>query len=145
LTNRSIELVPNNAYGYAAKAMYLIFSNRPREALEVTDAGLGRNPNSSMLYLQRSKAEISFGRFEQAKSDAQQALKLEPRGPLSMWGLQQLGDAELACQSWGVDRGAMTDRAQLRRVIEARLKRRLRQPKPGPYLWCTIDNRFYQE
>ena len=95
LTNRSIELVPNNAYGYAAKAMYLIFSGRPRDALDVTDTGLARNPNSSMLYLQRSMAEASLGVFEKAKSDAEQALKLEPRGPLSTWGLRVLGDAEL--------------------------------------------------
>jgi adenylate cyclase len=95
LTNHSIELVPNNAYGYAAKAIYLIFSGRPREGLDVTDAGLARNPNSSILYLQRSMAETSLGEFEKAKSDAQQALKLEPRGPLSIWGRQALGDAEL--------------------------------------------------
>ena len=95
LTNRSIELVPNNAYGYAAKAMYLIFSGRPREGLDVTDAGLARNPNSSIFYLQRSMSETSLGEFEKAKSDAQQALKLEPRGPLSIWGRQALGDAEL--------------------------------------------------
>ncbi len=100
LTNRSIELVPNHAYGYAAKAMYLIFSDRPREALDVTDVGLGRNPNASLLYLQRSMAETSLGRFEQAKSDAQQALKLEPRGPLSIWAYQALGDAELGLENY---------------------------------------------
>jgi tetratricopeptide (TPR) repeat protein len=100
LTNRSIELVPNNAYRYVAKAMYLIFSNRPREALDVADAGLSRNPNSSMLYVQRSRAETSLGRFEQAKSDALQALKLEPDGSLSVWGLQALGDAELGLDDY---------------------------------------------
>jgi TolB-like protein/class 3 adenylate cyclase len=95
LTDRSISLVPSNAYGYAAKAMYLIFSGRPRDARDVTDAGLARNPNASILYLQRSMAETSLGQFEKAKSDAEQALKLEPRGPLSTWALQALGDAEL--------------------------------------------------
>jgi hypothetical protein len=99
-TNRSIEPVPNNAYGYAAKAMYLIFSNRPREAVDVADAGLSQNPNSSMLYVQRSRAQASLGRFEQAKSDALQALKLEPGGALSIWGLQALGDAELGVENY---------------------------------------------
>jgi tetratricopeptide (TPR) repeat protein len=53
-----------------------------------------------MLYVQRSRAETSLGRFEQAKSDALQALKLEPRGPLSIWGLQALGDAELGLENY---------------------------------------------
>ena len=44
-------------------------------------AGLAINPNYAVLYGARSTAEIFLGRFEQAKSDAQQAMRLSPRDP----------------------------------------------------------------
>jgi adenylate cyclase len=95
LTERSIELVPNNAYAYAAKALYLILTNRADQALAATNAGLEHNPNSSMLFLQRCFAESALGRFEQARSDALETLKLEPRGPLTSLARLRLAEAEL--------------------------------------------------
>ncbi len=97
--DRSITLVPDNAYGYAAKAFYLNSSNRASEALAVADVGLAHNPNAAFLFSLRSDAEFALDRFEQAKSDALQALRLEPRGPLTGWAHLALGRAE-----WGLGR-----------------------------------------
>jgi TolB-like protein/class 3 adenylate cyclase len=97
--DRSVALVPDNAYGYAAKTFYLNSSNRPREALAVADVGLAHNPNAAFLFSLRSDAEFALDRFEQAKSDALQALRLEPRGPLTGGAQLALGRAE-----WGLGR-----------------------------------------
>ena len=97
--DRSIALVPDNAYGYAAKAFYLNSSNRASEALSVTNVGLAHNPNAAFLFSLRSDAEFALDRFEQAKSDALQALRLEPRGPLTGGAHLALGKAE-----WGLGR-----------------------------------------
>jgi adenylate cyclase len=70
-------------------------SNRANEAVQVADDGLAVNPNSNQLYGARSAAEVSLGRFEQAKSHAQQSIRLSPRDP--QVGLRHitLGDAEV--------------------------------------------------
>ena len=63
--------------------------------LGAADAGLAINPNYATLYAARGTAEISLGRFEQAKSDLRQAMRLSPRDPsMSLWQLQ-LGDVEI--------------------------------------------------
>ena len=79
LADRSIALDPDNAYGYAAKTYYLSNSNCPSEALGVANTGLVHNPNNAVLHGMRSGAEAALGRFEAAKSDAQQYLRLDPR------------------------------------------------------------------
>jgi TolB-like protein/DNA-binding winged helix-turn-helix (wHTH) protein len=92
--NRAATLAPDNMRAYYAKSIYL-FLHRPDEALRAADAGLAVNPNYANLYEARAAAEINLGRFEQAKSDTQQAMRLSPRDPyLGSWH-QVLGDAEL--------------------------------------------------
>ena len=94
--NRAIALAPDNVRAYFVKADYLSLSGRFNEALGVTDAGLAINPNDVLLLEPRTTAENSLGRFEQAKADAQRAMRLSPRGP--EFGLFHLivGDAEIS-------------------------------------------------
>ena len=70
-------------------------SNRANEAVQVADDGLAVNPNSNQLYGARSAAEIALGRFEQAKSDAQELIRLSPRDPQVGLRYITLGDAEV--------------------------------------------------
>jgi hypothetical protein len=81
--DRAIALDPNNVRAYFAKASYLALSRRPSEALGAADAGLAVNSNYAQLYLPRTVAENSLGRYEQAKSDAEQAMRLSPQDPLA--------------------------------------------------------------
>jgi adenylate cyclase len=94
--NRAIALAPDNLRAYLVKADYLSLSRRYNEALGVTDAGLAINPNDVLLLEPRTTAENSLGRFEQAKADAQRAMRLSPRGPeLALFHLI-VGDAEIS-------------------------------------------------
>jgi adenylate cyclase len=70
-------------------------SNRAIEALQVADDGLATNPNSSNLYQVRSFAEVALGRFDQAISDAEQAIRLSPRDPQVGLRHVTIGDAEV--------------------------------------------------
>jgi TolB-like protein/class 3 adenylate cyclase/Tfp pilus assembly protein PilF len=93
--DRAIALAPDSVRPYAAKAWYLFAAHRWDEALRATDAGLATNPNSAPLYAQRGWIESELGRFEQAKSDVLQAMRLSPRDPdIGAWHLD-LGNAEL--------------------------------------------------
>ena len=94
--NRAIALAPDNLRAYLVKADYLSLSRRYNEALRVTDAGLAINPNDVLLLEPRTTAENSLGRFEQAKADAQRAMRLSPRGPeLALFHLI-VADAEIS-------------------------------------------------
>ncbi len=93
--DRALALAPDNWRAYYAKCTYLIFSHRANEALGVADAGLAVNPNLAPVFGARAIAETSLGRFEQAKSDARQAMRLSPRDPrMGNWH-NQIGIAEL--------------------------------------------------
>ena len=70
-------------------------SNRANEAVQVANDSLAVNPNSNQLYGARSAAEVSLGRFEQAKSDAQESIRLSPRDPQVGLRYITLGDAEV--------------------------------------------------
>ena len=93
--NQAIEHDPNNPYVYYPKALYLALSGRPREALGAADAGLAVDQNFVLLYLPRAIAENSLGRFDQAKADAEQAMRLSPRDPAIGIMHVDVGDAEL--------------------------------------------------
>ena len=95
LADRAIALAPENMRAYWAKSAYLVRSRRADESLRTADAGLAINPNYAALYSIRSTAKSSLGQFEQAKSDAQQAMRLSPRDPFIGLFHVQLGDAEL--------------------------------------------------
>ena len=93
--DRAIALAPDTMSAYVAKSAYLLLSRRFDEALRAADAGLAINPNYARLYGVRSSAKSSLGQFEQAKSDAQQAMRLSPRDPLIGVFHVHSGDAEL--------------------------------------------------
>ena len=78
-----------------AKSIYLTISRRANESLRTADAGLAIKPNYASLYFVRSSAESSLGQFEEAKSDAQQAMRLSSRDPLVGVFHIVSGDAEL--------------------------------------------------
>ena len=80
---------------YVAKSFYLAVTGRANEALRAADAGLAIDPNSAQLLDARTLAEIVLGRFEQAKSDAQQAMRLSPRDLEIANRVMNLGMAEL--------------------------------------------------
>jgi adenylate cyclase len=80
---------------YAAKSFYLAVTGRANEALHAADAGLAINPNSAPLLDARTLAEIVLGRFEQAKSDTAQAMRLSPRDPELPNRLINLGMVEI--------------------------------------------------
>jgi adenylate cyclase len=91
--DRAIALAPDNWLAYWIKNFYLSRSH-PNESLAAADAGLAINPNSAVLYGGRSAAELDLGRFEEAKSDVQHAMRLSPRDPrIGLWHFL-LGGAE---------------------------------------------------
>jgi adenylate cyclase len=93
--DRVLSLAPDNWRAYLAKSAYLYLSHRANEALGVADAGPAVNPNAAPLYGARGIAETSLGRFEQAKSDTRQAMRLSPRDPrMGNWH-NSIGIAEL--------------------------------------------------
>jgi adenylate cyclase len=76
--------------------MYLRQARRSNEALGVANAGLAINPNYAPLYLPRGLAEVYLGRPEQAKTDAERAMRLiSPRDPFIGVFHLLMGDAEL--------------------------------------------------
>jgi tetratricopeptide (TPR) repeat protein len=95
--NRAIALDPDNVRAYYAKAAYLwMLPHSFNEALGVTDAGLAINPNYVPLYVPRTLVENSLGRHEQAKADAQRAMRLSPRDPYAGVFHVDVGDAEIS-------------------------------------------------
>jgi adenylate cyclase len=93
--DRAISLAPDDPRGYWPKSTYLRMTNRANESVQVADDGLAANPNSALLYGTRSQAEVALGRFDQAISDAEQAIRLSPRDPLVGLRHVTIGDAEV--------------------------------------------------
>ena len=93
--DRAIALDPDDVGSYVNKSVYLAQSRRPEEALRVANAGLAINPNITYLYMARAFAELALGRFEEAKSDTQQAIRLSPRDPFITFFHVLLGDTEI--------------------------------------------------
>jgi len=93
--DRVLAVHPENDFAYIVKADYLGLSRRFNEALDAANAGLAINPNSIPLNRARAHIEISLGRFEQAKADAERAVRLSPRDPQVGVFQVEIGDAEL--------------------------------------------------
>jgi adenylate cyclase len=93
--DRAMALDPDYVDSYTNKSNYLAVSRRADEALRVADAGLAVNPNIPWLFVSRAFAELSLGRFDDAKSDMQQAIRLSPRDPTITFFHVGLGDAEI--------------------------------------------------
>jgi adenylate cyclase len=93
--DRAIAVAPENLWAYEVKSEYLALSQRSGEALSAADAGLAINSNSAHLHKTRGLAENYLGRFEQARADLMQAIRLSPRDPEIHWWYLILGEAEL--------------------------------------------------
>ena len=93
--DRAIAIDPEYVDPYVNKSIYLAELRRSDEALRVADAGLAVNPNIQWLYTARAMAELGLGRFDEAKSDVQQAIRLSPRDPFVTYFHTAIGDAEL--------------------------------------------------
>jgi adenylate cyclase len=86
LVDRAIALDRGNIHAYLTKGQYLVISGRPEDAVRAFDAGLAIDPNAAGLLATRGNAEDYLSRFEQAKSDIQQAMLLSPRDPaMGQW------------------------------------------------------------
>jgi tetratricopeptide (TPR) repeat protein len=84
--DRAIALDRGNIHAYRTKGQYLNVSGRSEDAVRALDAGLAIDPNAAGLLAMRGNAEDYLRRFEQAKSDVQQAMLLSPRDPeMSRW------------------------------------------------------------
>jgi TolB-like protein len=84
--DRAIALDGDYMSAYVAKGAYLSISGRPAEAVRIADAGLAIDPNAARLYAIRGIAEVYLSKFDQGKTDVQQAMRLSPRDPqLGMW------------------------------------------------------------
>ena len=94
-SDRAIALARDYDVPYEAKSVYLSFSRRYDEAIRSANAGLAVNPNNQDFYHTRAIAEISLGRFDEAKSDLQQAIRLSPHDPLVATMITSLGDIEI--------------------------------------------------
>jgi adenylate cyclase len=111
--DRAIALEPNNVRAYAAKSFYLYISHRPAESLGTANAGLAIDPNYAPLYAARRGAELSLGRYAEAKADMEQAMRLSPRDPdIGTWHMY-MGDADLGPGNYD---GAI---AEYRKAIDA--------------------------
>jgi adenylate cyclase len=93
--DRAIALARDNTWAYSVKSTYFNLSLRPGDALRVADAGLALNSNYAYLFAERAAAECYLGRFEQAKSDVHEAMRLSPRDPRTSQWHNFLADAEL--------------------------------------------------
>ena len=93
--DRAIALAPDNVWAYWVKSFYLDSSSRPNEGLRAAAEGLAINPNYAPLYNARAYAVMNLGRFDQAKSDILQAMRLSPRDPVMGLWRASLAEAEL--------------------------------------------------
>jgi adenylate cyclase len=93
--DRAIAIAPDTLWAYYVKCVYLYYSHRADKAIDAADAGLAINPNFGSLWGVRGNANLFFGRFEQARSDILQSMRLSPRDPLKAIGTKYLGDSEL--------------------------------------------------
>ncbi len=93
--DRAIALAPDYDVPYETKSIYLALSRRYDEAIRSANAGLDINPNNQDFYHTRALAEIFLGRFDEAKSDLQQAMRLSPHDPRMATMITSLGDIEI--------------------------------------------------
>ena len=93
--DRAIALAPDTLWAYYVKCVYLYYSHRADKAIDAADAGLAINPNFGSLWGVRGNANLFSGRFEQARADILQSMRLSPRDPLAALSTKYLGDAEL--------------------------------------------------
>ncbi len=93
--DRAIALAPDYDQPHLFKSLYLSITHRFDEALSAANAGVAANPNNPNVYAARAITEIALGHFDQAKSDAQQAIRLSPHDPTRTIWDTNLGDIEI--------------------------------------------------
>ena len=93
--DRAIAIAPDYTWAYNPKCNYLVLSGRPKEALAACNAGLAVNPSDAVQLSTRATAKSALGQYEEAKSDAQQAMRISPRDPETGLFNLILADAEL--------------------------------------------------
>ena len=79
LSERAIELDPDNVTAYLAKCIYMGFAQNWNEVIRTANAGLAIDPNSAALYAARGTAEGLVGRYDDRISDLETSRKLSPR------------------------------------------------------------------
>jgi len=79
LSEKAIELDPNNVTAYLAKAFYMGFAHNWNEVIRVANAGLAIDPSFAALYAARGIAEGQVGRYDDRISDLETSRKLSPR------------------------------------------------------------------
>ena len=79
LSERAIELDPDNVTAYLAKAFSMGFAHNWNEVIRIANAGLAIDPNSAALYAARGTAEGLVGRYDERISDLETSRKLSPR------------------------------------------------------------------
>jgi adenylate cyclase len=79
LSERAIELDPNNVNAYLAKTFYMGFAHNWNEVIRIATAGLAIDPNSAALYAARGTSEGMVGRYDDRISDLETSRKLSPR------------------------------------------------------------------
>jgi tetratricopeptide (TPR) repeat protein len=93
-TDQAVAIAPDALWAYVVKGVYFQYSRRAGNAVDAADAGLAINSNFVHLWSMRGDANVFLGRFEQARSDILQALRLSPRDPRGGTWTKYLGDAE---------------------------------------------------
>jgi adenylate cyclase len=93
--DRAIALAPRTPWNYSAKVNWLAMTGRSNEALRVADTDVAINPNYAAAYSYRAVAETNLAKFEQAKADLQQAMRISLLDPRMGAFLDKLGWAEL--------------------------------------------------
>ena len=96
LSERAIQLDPNNTTAYLAKAFYFGFAHDWNEVIRTANAGLAIDPNSVALYAARGTAEGLVGRYDERVSDTETMRKLSPRARdfFPFWGCETCSAAE---------------------------------------------------
>ncbi len=94
--DRAIALAPDNMRAYYAKSSYLFsFAPRGRGGRRRRRRSRDQSKFGPALRERAASPKSSLGRFEQAKSDLQQAMRFSPRDPnIGLWRMQ-VGSAEL--------------------------------------------------
>ena len=85
LTNRALELDPNNVTAYVALAYHMDLSGRPNDILRAANAGLAIDRYSAALYAARSFAEGQIGQYAENISDQKRAKELNRYDPEVLW------------------------------------------------------------
>jgi tetratricopeptide (TPR) repeat protein len=79
---RAIELNPNDADTHAHFTNILVFAGRPDDAIEELETAMRLNPRYPEWYLQhQGRAYFTQGRYEEAASDFERVVTLNPGWP----------------------------------------------------------------